>query len=87
MAELYKIVLSPSFEKTLRKLMTTSEYDPLKKKIKQICENPAHYKPLRNVMAGKRRTHLGSMVLIFTVEDTTRTITFLDYCHHDDAYE
>lgn len=87
MADPYKKALSVSFARTLKKLKATSEYQPLTKKMDQICANPSHYKPLRGKMAGKRRTHLGSMVLVFTIDDVALVVTFLEYCHHDEAYE
>ncbi len=37
----------------------------LKSKVKEIVENPEHYKPLKGEMKGLRRAHVGSFVIIF----------------------
>jgi len=58
----------------------------LEKKIRQILENPHHFKPLRNPLQNKRRVQLGSFVLIYEIDEQTRTLKFLKFSHHDDAY-
>ena len=55
------------------------------KKIKQILENPTHFKPLRGDMKGARRVHIrGSFVLTYEIEGNT--VRLLDYDHHDTVY-
>ncbi|MCH8157188.1 MAG: type II toxin-antitoxin system RelE/ParE family toxin, partial [Nitrospinae bacterium] len=46
----------------------------------------AHYKPLRNVLKNRRRTHIGSHVLIFEIREEEKTVLFHSLKHHDDAY-
>ncbi|MEM4263943.1 MAG: type II toxin-antitoxin system RelE/ParE family toxin [Candidatus Woesearchaeota archaeon] len=59
----------------------------LKKKINEILENPQHYKPLRYDFAEERRVHvLKSFVLIFEIDETKKTVNFIAFLHHDDAY-
>jgi YafQ family addiction module toxin component len=60
----------------------------LENKIFEIIQNPTHYKPLGNVLAGERRVHiLKSFVLKFTVDENTKTVSFLAFDHHDNAYK
>ncbi len=60
----------------------------LKKKITEILENPEHYKPLRYGLAGERRVHImKSFVLKYKITEENKTVTFLFFGHHDEAYK
>jgi mRNA-degrading endonuclease RelE of RelBE toxin-antitoxin system len=61
-------------------------HEALENKILEIIENPGRYKPLGNVMAGKRRVHLGSFVLVFSIDEARQAVVFEDYDHHDRVY-
>ncbi|MBI4214973.1 type II toxin-antitoxin system RelE/ParE family toxin [archaeon] len=82
----YSIEFSDEFEKSIKKLKKKDKvmFGRISKKLVEIIDNPEHFKPLGNVLAGFRRIHFGSLVLIFTIEDETVRIISLD--HHDDAY-
>lgn len=82
----YKIDFSEEFEKSMKRLMKKDRvlFEQIDKKLKQLIENPEHFKPLRNVLAGYRRLHFGSFVLIYTIENDTIRIISLD--HHDKCY-
>jgi mRNA-degrading endonuclease RelE of RelBE toxin-antitoxin system len=43
-------------------------------------------KPLRNVLKGKQRVHVGSFVLVYSIDKKNETIIFLDFKHHDKVY-
>jgi hypothetical protein len=43
------------------------------KKLFDIVENPYYYKPMRNVLKGKRRVHIESFVIIFAIKVTEET--------------
>ena len=59
----------------------------LTRKIIQIIQNPYHYKPLRYDLAGERRVHiLKSFVLSFEIDEVNKTVIFLKFGHHDQAY-
>jgi len=59
----------------------------IQKKIKEILENPQHYKPLRGDMHGARRVHIDkSFVLTFEIDETNNRVRLLDYDHHDRIY-
>lgn len=62
-------------------------FDVIIKKIREIKENPEHYKPLRYDMKGYRRVHImKSFVLIFRIDYTNDKIIFEDFDHHDEMY-
>ena len=56
-------------------------------KIKQILENPDHFKPLRFPMAGFRRVHiLKSFVLVYRIDEARKTVIIVDCDRHDKIY-
>ncbi len=82
----YSVEFSAEFDKSMKKLKKKdkSTFWQIQKKLVEIIENPEHYKPLKNVLAGYRRLHFGSFVLIYTIEGNIIRIISLD--HHDKAY-
>lgn len=85
----YKVVVDEKLEKTLETLFRRDKkvYEYVKKKIEQLAENPQIGKPLKNVLKGKRRVHIGPFVLIYELDEENKTITFLRFEHHDRAYK
>lgn len=82
----YTIEFSDEFDKSIKKL---KKKDPIKfrqiqKKLIELVENPEHYKPLSNILAGYWRLHFGSFVVIYSIEGNIVRIISLD--HHDKAY-
>lgn len=56
-------------------------------KIKKVVENPYHYKPLKHDLAGERRIHImKSFVLRYEIDEARKTVTFLFFSHHNEAY-
>lgn len=82
----YIIQSNPEFEKSLEKLKKKNRilYQQIQKKLVDLSNDPEHYKSLRNVLAGYRRIHFGSHVLIYKIEGNIVKIISLD--HHDKAY-
>jgi YafQ family addiction module toxin component len=59
----------------------------IKKKIIQILNNPYAFKPLTAPMYGLRAVHIDkSFVLIYSIDEQTRTVIVEDYDHHDKIY-
>ena len=57
------------------------------KKIKQILENPHHFKPLRAPMQHLRRVHIDkSFVITYSVDEQNEIVIIEDYDHHDNVY-
>lgn len=82
----YTIEFSDEFDRSMKKLKKKDKvlFEQIQKKLIEIIGNPEHFKPLRNVLAGYRRIHFGSFVLIYTIESDVVRIISLD--HHDKAY-
>ncbi len=82
----YAVEFSDEFDKSIKKLKKKDKalFNQIRKKLLEIIKNPEHYKPLRNVLAGFRRIHFGSFILIYTIEGKIVRIISLD--HHDKAY-
>jgi len=82
----YAIRYSKQFENSIAKLKRKDRllYGRIWKKIGGIIDNPEHYKPLRYSLAGYRRVHVGSFVVIYSVRG--EVIKFISLDHHDNAY-
>ncbi|KCZ70962.1 addiction module toxin, RelE/StbE family [Candidatus Methanoperedens nitroreducens] len=84
----YTIQLDTALETKLDKLKKkdNSLYQRVIHKIIEISKNPELGKPLRNVLKGKRRIHVGSFVLFYSIDKENEIVTFLEFEHHDKAY-
>ena len=82
----YQIEFSVQFEKSMKKLKKKNIvlFEQIQKKLIDLVQNPDHYKPLKNILAGYRRIHFGSFVLIYKIEGDLVRIISLD--HHDQSY-
>jgi len=85
----YSFEVKEKLEKSLQKLARKDKrhYQSVAKKILQIAENPEMGKPLRNVLKGRRRVHVGHFVLLYEVDEKNKRVIFLDFEHHDRAYK
>ena len=84
----YEILLSLQW--TLIKLSKKDKktYEVVMDKIEEILKNPEHYKPLKHDLAGERRVHImKSFVLKYEIIESTKTIKFIFFGHHDEAYQ
>jgi len=82
----YLSVFSSRFQKQIKKVRDKITQGRIKNKVQEILANPYHYKTLRNVLKGKRRTHIGSFVMIFEISEQNKVIIFHDFLHHDSSY-
>ena len=84
----YSIDTLPELDRKFKKLAKKDrlQYERAANKIEEIIQEPHHYKPLGNVLAGKRRVHIGPFVLVFSIDEKRRTVIFQDYDHHDKIY-
>lgn len=62
-------------------------FERIDKKTEEILQNPHHYKPLGNVMAGVLRVHIDPYVLTFEIDEARKVVRFIDFEHHDKAYQ
>jgi len=85
----YTLLVSEELDRKFSKLAKKNkkQLEIIHKKIKQIIENPYHFKPLRGDLAGSRRVHIDrSFVLIYEIDEKNKAIKLLDYNHHDKIY-
>jgi len=85
----YSFEIKEELEKSLLKLAQKDKrhYQSVVKKILQLAGNPEMGKPLRNVLKGRRRVHVGHFVLLYEVDEKDKRVIFLDFEHHDRAYK
>ena len=86
---MYNYEVIPSLQRTLNKLLKKDKktYEAVMNKIEEILENPEHYKPLKYDLADERRVHImKNFVLKFEINEKTKTVIFLFFGHHDEAY-
>lgn len=86
---MYAIKIKPSLDDTFSKLAKKDkkQMEIVYRKIDEIVQNPQHYKNLRAPLQHLKRVHIGkSHVLIFSVDENTKTITLEKYDHHDLIY-
>jgi len=56
-------------------------------KMEEILENPNHYKNLRKPLNNLKRVHIDkNHVLVFAVDENTKTVIFVYFDHHDKIY-
>lgn len=85
----YNLDVLPSCKEDIKGLCAKNKplQEALDKKIKQILENPYHFKPLRYPLQDRRRAHvLKSFVLTYSVDETSKMVILRKFSHHDDAY-
>ncbi len=75
--------------KKLKKLKKKDrvQFEAVRKKIKQILKNPHVYKPLKNILKGRYRVHIGHFVLLFVIHEKENVVEFIEYEHHDKVYK
>ena len=85
----YRIVLA--LRNILEKLSKKDKvhYEQIINKIKEIIDSKdvAHYKNLKRPLQHLKRVHIGHFVLVFSVDEHSKTITFENYKHHDEIYK
>ena len=87
---MYSLAIRPNLEKLLKKLAkkSRSEAESIMKKTEEILENPHHYKNLRAPLNRWKRVHIhGSFVLVYSIDEKTKTVILETYKHHDEVYK
>ena len=85
----YTLDIKPSCRKDIAKACQKNPVieKAIRGKMVEILDNPLRFKPLRHTLAGERRVHiLKSFVLKYVVDFNPKTVTFIFFGHHDDAY-
>lgn len=86
---MYELEVREHLDRAFKKLAKNDaqQMEAVVKKIEEIADDPHAFKPLRFPLAGKRRVHIGSFVLIFSIDEARRTVVLEDYEHHDRVYK
>lgn len=85
--DIVRIVYSREVENILKKLKKSNKdfFDRAENQIIKILREPNIGKPLRYTLRNRRRTHVGSFVLIY--EFYQGELRFIDFGHHDRIYK
>ncbi|MEK6916671.1 MAG: type II toxin-antitoxin system RelE/ParE family toxin [Nanoarchaeota archaeon] len=86
---MYSLEFRDSVEKTLQKLAKRNpkQLEIIHKKIQEILLTPQSYKNLRAPMQYLKRVHIDkSFVLVFSINEETKTVVIEDFDHHDKIY-
>ena len=75
---MYELEIADKLYKVFSKLSKRDNSLMVKvnKKILQIRKYPLRFKPLKGPMKNKRRAHIGSFVLIFSVDEKNKIVRF-----------
>jgi len=87
---MYHLAIKISLDKKFQKLQKKNKelLRLINNKVNDILENPYRFKPLRKPLQNKRRVHVaGSFVLVYEINEKEKTITLLDFDHHDNIYK
>ena len=87
---MYKIEFRKSVEKMFLKLAKKNQLqlEIILNKIEEIRIDPSHYKNLRRPLQHLKRVHVDkSFVLVFSVDESKKTVIIEDYDHHDTIYK
>lgn len=86
---MYGLALRKSVEKTFAKLAKKApkQLMIIHEKLEDVRENPHRYKNLRSPLQHLRRVHIdGSFVLVYSIDEVSKTVVVEDYDHHDRIY-
>jgi YafQ family addiction module toxin component len=72
------------FKKLAKK--NPKQLETIMEKIGEILKTPHRFKPLHFPLAGARRIHFGSYVLLYFIDEARKTVVLEDYAHHDEIY-
>ena len=86
---MYNLIIQPTADKAFKKLAKKDkeQLTRIEKKIQHILEDPYRFKPMKFPLDGCRRVQVGSFVILFEIDESTTTVTILDYDHHDNIYK
>jgi YafQ family addiction module toxin component len=86
---LYKVEIKDELSIKLKKLQKKNivQFNAIFKKAEEIQINPHRYKNLRAPMNHLKRIHIDKhFVLTFSINEESKTVTLIDYDHHDKIY-
>ncbi len=86
---MYKLKIKPTADRIFKRLAKKDKEQlrRINRKIRQILEEPYHFKPLRKPLDGLRRAQVGSFVIVYEIQEKGNIIEICYYDHHDNIYE
>jgi mRNA interferase RelE/StbE len=78
------ILYTDEFKSDIKRIKSRDIRLKIKRVVAKIKDNPLVGKPLRHIHKGKRRVHIGSYVLMYSING--ETIYLRSFQHHDKAY-
>lgn len=85
---MYGIEIRTHLDETFKELAKNNprQMKLLASRLDAMVEQPRVYQGLHFPFVGKGRVHIGSSVLLFSVDDEKQTVVLEDYEHHDEIY-
>lgn len=85
---MYSLEIREHVDRTFRKLAKkdSRQMRIIDRKVEEILENPHRFKPMHFPLAGMRRVHFGTFVLLYSIDEQRKTVVIEDYEHHDQVY-
>ena len=85
---MYLLETREHVDKIFKKLAKKNpkQMEVISNKIQEILQDPHDFKPMHFPLAGMRRVHFGSFVLLFSIDEQRMTVILEDYEHHDKIY-
>jgi len=87
---MYSFEIRDHFDKILKKIgkKNKKQLVIIHNKIAEVIQNPQHYKNLRSPLQHLKSVHIDkSFVLLFSVDDNLKKVTFEEFDHHDRIYK
>ena len=85
---MYGLEIKPNADKKFRMLAKKDreQLRRIRNEIQQILKDPHRFKPLKYPLDGLRRVQIGPFALVYEIDEESRTVTVLEYEHHDTVY-
>jgi len=86
---MYGLALRRSVERVFAKLAKKApkQLRIIDEKLEEVRADPHRYKNLRSPLQHPRRVHIdGSFVLVYSIDEATKTVVVEDYDHNDRIY-
>ena len=86
---MYNLKVKFRLDKKFKKMMKRerNQLEMINSKVKEIRRDPHHYKNLHWPLEDWKRVQIGHFVLVFSIDENTKTVTLEDYDHHDNIYK
>ncbi len=87
---MYSLAIKPELDRMFQKLVKKNRkrYEIIMNKVEEIIQNPQHYKNLFVPLQHFKNVHIDkSFVLLFSVDENTKTVTLEDFDHHDVIFQ